>query len=467
MGIYKNYYSNFRGAIIPHAGQEYAGAARKLIFNNLNDKNKNTEYIIYLAALHNPINSSDKVFILDYDNDIDFNMFLNNNDYIKDQYLSKGAKEEHSYKWVKSEIKDNFKNSKILVLCPTPYSNLKKLANEIINFIYKINNKNKTAILFATTDLTHYGKRFNNISLLKFPQELNKWRREEKLIDNLLKNNLENEDLNIICAPYAIRTYIYISSYFNWNARVIDYYDSNNYNKNLIDKYRIHFDYNIEFVSYISIIYGTFKDDNNLLPIDIIMALGVVKSTIESQLLKYDIEIKLPIWNKFNYMNNGIFIGTENDNSTNSCYGNFQTDKNNINSSLKIINSAKKCLNDSINRWDNPITKNNLNNHIFKIEILDDINSWKEHNSMYANEKFILDGNHGMLLKLYNGNTATFLPIVSEDNKESWSINNYMTHLSIKAGGHKNDWKHKDSIMNIYSSITLKYSPINNTIIAK
>jgi len=467
MGIYKNYYNNFRGAIIPHAGQEYAGAARKLIFNNLNDKDKNIEYIIYLAALHNPINSTEKVFILEYDNDIEFTMFLNNDNYIKDQYLSKGAKEEHSYKWVKSEIKENFKNSKILVLCPTPYSNLKNLANEIINFIYKINNKNKKIILFATTDLTHYGKRFNNISLLKFPHELNKWRREEKLIDNLLKNNLENEDLNIICGPYAIQTFIYISKYFNWNSRVIDYYDSNNYNKNLIDKYRINFDLNKEFVSYISIIYGTFKHDNNLLPIDIIMALGVVKSTIESQLLNYDIEIKLPIWNKFNYMNNGIFVGTEIDNSTNSCNGNFQTDKNNIKSSVKIINSSKNCLNDSINRWNNPITLNNLKNHKFKIEILDDINSWEEYKSIYANEKFILDGKHGMLLKLYNGNSATFLPIVSEDNKESWSINNYMTYLSIKAGGHKDDWKHKDSIMNIYSSISFKYSPINNTIIAK
>jgi AmmeMemoRadiSam system protein B len=467
MGIYTKYYNNFRGTIIPHAGQQYAGAARKLIFDNLNNKDKNTEYIIYLAALHNPINSTEKIFILEYDNDVEFNIFLNNNNYIKDQYLSKGAKEEHSYKWLKSEIKETFKNSKILVLCPTPYSNLKNLANEIINFMYNINNKNKKVILFATTDLTHYGKRFNNISLLNFPQELNKWRREEKLINNLLKNNLENEDLDIICGPYAIKTFIYISKYFNWNSRVIDYYDSNNYNKKLIDKYRIHFDLNKEFVSYISIIYGTFKNDNNLLPIDIIMALGVVKSTIESQLLNYNIEIKLPIWNKFNYINNGIFLGTEIKNSTNSCNGNFQTDKNNIKSSLKIINSAKNCLNDSINRWQNPITLNNLNNHNFKIEILDDINSWQQHNSMYANEKFILDGKYGMFLKLYNGNTATFLPIVSEDNKESWSINNYMTYLSIKAGGEKDDWKHKNSIMSIYSSISFIYLPINNKIIAK
>ena len=69
--------------------------------------------------------------------------------------------------------------------------------------MYNINNKNKKVILFATTDLTHYGKRFNNISLLNFPQELNKWRREEKLINNLLKNNLENEDLETAASFFA------------------------------------------------------------------------------------------------------------------------------------------------------------------------------------------------------------------------------------------------------------------------
>jgi len=39
MGIYTKYYNNFKGAIIPHAGEEYAGAARRLIFKNLNNKN--------------------------------------------------------------------------------------------------------------------------------------------------------------------------------------------------------------------------------------------------------------------------------------------------------------------------------------------------------------------------------------------------------------------------------------------
>jgi len=457
---YNIFFNNFKGAIIPHAGNEYAGAARKLIFKNLIENDKKIEYIIYLAALHNTHNSNEKVFVLKYDND--FYKFFNNNknNYIIDKNLfTDGAINEHSFIWVEPELKKYFKYAKILVLCPTPLSNLKSLANDIIDYIYYNSNINKKILLFATTDLTHYGSRFNNLSLLNFPQQLNKWKREETLICNLLDNNLNNNDLNnnIMCGPYAIITFIYISKFFNWNSRVIDYYDSSNYNKNLIDKYRIHFNKEQEFVSYISIIYGTFSKNNSLLPIDIIMAIGLIKSIIEAKLLNYNDDIYLPKWNKFNFMNNGIFISTELNNSINSCYGNFQIDNNNTNSLIKITNSSKNCLNDSINRWNNPITLNNLNYHTFKIEILEDNKMWKTFLSREATTKFIFDGCHGMFLSLYNGNSATFLPIVAKDNIDIWDTNKYMNLLTLKAGGHIDDWKNDNSKMSIYKTIIFKY----------
>ena len=67
MNIYSNYFNNFNGAIIPHAGIQYAGNARKLIFDNLNNTDLSVKYIIYLAALHDPSNSNDKVFVLEND----------------------------------------------------------------------------------------------------------------------------------------------------------------------------------------------------------------------------------------------------------------------------------------------------------------------------------------------------------------------------------------------------------------
>ena len=47
--------SHIRAAIIPHAGEKYAGEARKSIFKRIN---KTTRYIIYLAAVHRPQKSN-------------------------------------------------------------------------------------------------------------------------------------------------------------------------------------------------------------------------------------------------------------------------------------------------------------------------------------------------------------------------------------------------------------------------
>ena len=134
MSIYNKYFNNIRGCIIPHSGIEYGGAARKIIFENINN-NDEIKYIIYLAALHNPSNSNEKVYVLE-NNEIFKEYFTNKSNYIIDnKLLSEGAKNEHSYKLVESELKEYFKNAKILVLCPTPYSNLNNLGNDIINYI--------------------------------------------------------------------------------------------------------------------------------------------------------------------------------------------------------------------------------------------------------------------------------------------------------------------------------------------
>ena len=75
--MYQNYFNDLKGFIIPHAGIQYAGNARRKIFENLTSKQKNIKKIIYLSALHNPINSTEKVFILNNDNQL-FSDFFNN-----------------------------------------------------------------------------------------------------------------------------------------------------------------------------------------------------------------------------------------------------------------------------------------------------------------------------------------------------------------------------------------------------
>lgn len=457
-------FNNLTGAIIPHSGKLYGGPARDNIFKNL--KGDKFKYIIYIAALHDNTNSNidDSVYILK--EDTEFNNYFINCQATYNKNLSNGAKKEHSFIWVESELKENFKKAKILVLCPTFSSDLIKLSNDIIKFIE--NNNKDNILLLATTDLIHYGERFNNLNYLSYPHQLNKWRKEELLINDLLKNEINNENINIMCGRNAIKTFIYISKYFNWNAKVIDYYDSYEMN-NLINRYSITFDNNIEFVSYVSIIYGKFENnDSILLPIDIYLGIGLIKSIIYSNFTNIDHDLlKLPLWCNLNKLNNGIFVGTQqlnNDNNyeTNGCVGSFQQDYKSI--SDNIISSSKNLFNDAKNRWKKEYTINNLYKHKFKIEILDDKNIWKLYKSATANENLILDGNYGVYLKIAENKVATFLPCVAEENKDKLSINEYMQYLSIKAGGEKDDWKNEDSLMYIYKCSSYIYEPETNSV---
>lgn len=457
--MYKEYFNNLHGMIIPHAGYEYAGNARKIILDNLVKKDRDIKYIIYLAALHNPTNTTNKVLVLK--NNIHFKTLINSKNYQTDN-IPDGGLNEHSYKWVENEIKHYFNKAEIIVLAPTPYTNIKIFANDIIQFI--TNTKDKV-LLIATTDLIHYGKRFNNLNLLDYPQQLSKWRLEENLIDDLINNKITDENAKIICGPYAIKTFIYISNYFKWSARVIDYYDSSDNKSKLIDKYGINYSkINQEFVSYVSIIYGVFKKNNLLLPLDIIQCLSLVKSTINCKLNNRNDLLLLPKWNKLYNYTNGIFVGTEINNKTNSCVGQFENLNDKTNSIIKIFSSSQNILNDAKMRWDAEITKKKSENLNYKVEILDNIENWKEYLAINVENKFNFNGKEGILLSLYNGKSATFLPIVAKDNLNKWSKYDYMDNLSIKASGNKDDWKNKESKIKIYKSTVFKYNCINESI---
>ena len=440
--MYQNYFNDLKGFIIPHAGIQYAGDARRKIFENLTSKQKNIKKIIYLSALHNPINSTEKVFILNNDNQL-FSDFFNNT---KCNYIDEVI-DEHSFTWVKDEIYHYFNEVNILALCPTPYTNYNDLAIDIINYM----NSNEI-LLISTTDLIHYGKRFNNLDLLNYPYSYDKLIKEEDTIDNFTNNIITISDQNNICGPYSIKTFLTISKYYNWKGKVIDYYDSSVYNKNEIEKHIINFSKeNNEFVSYVSIVYGNYNE-LNILPIDLFQTFGIIKSILYSKLLHTDINIKLPKWNIFNKINNGIFISTELNNKTNSCTGVFQ---NSNKSSENITTSTINCINDSINRWKIPINLENIDLLNIKIEIIEDISLWKSYPSNTANNNFIMNGDYGMYLKL-NNNTATFLPSVAEDNKNIWTINEYMEQLSIKSNSDKNSWENKEGVMFIYKTNKIK-----------
>jgi len=452
----KNFNSNC--IIIPHAGIKYSGEARKSIFNRIKSK---IGSIIYITALHNTEKSQENVYILK--EDTGFKCFFKNISVKYEKFkIPKGVKEEHSYKWVEDELNQFFPNVNKLVLCPTPDVNLDLFAKDIVKYLKNKIKCKKKVLLIGTTDLIHYGLKFQNLDFLSYPVQLDKLKKEENLIYDIInKNEISEEDKNMMCGPYSVLTIINVAKYMNWNGRVIDYYDSHGISKTkLIDRYSIDFTKNIEFVSYVSIMFGNLNK-NLLLPIDIKLALGLLKSIINAQLIDYNIDnIKLPKWSVFNHKYNGIFVGTEllqnGKYSTNCSYGRYQSEKN---SSYNIINASGDCYKDAKYRWNLMYTIDNLNSLSFKVEILQDKKLWKSQPSLLAPKLFKLDGKHGMFLELANGKSATYLPVVAKDTKNEWSIENYMEKLSKKAGGNKNDWKLPKSIMKIYTSISHIYYP--------
>ena len=149
---------------------------------------------------------------------------------------------------------------------------------------------------------------------------------------------------------------------------------------------------------------------------------------------------------------------------TNSCVGQFENLNDKMNSVIKIFSSSQNVLNDAKMRLGAQITKKNLDNLNYKVEILDNIENWKEYLAINVENKFNFNGKEGILLTLYNGKSATFLPVVAKDNLNKWSKYDYMDNLSIKASGNKDDWKNKDSKIKIYKSTVFKYNCINESI---
>jgi predicted class III extradiol MEMO1 family dioxygenase/AMMECR1 domain-containing protein len=410
-----NNYSIF----IPHAGELYAGSARKKVFEQV----KNIKYIIYLAAIHEI--SERNFYILHKDDN--FDLELN---------LKKYNKSEHSYEWVEPELNKYYPDALKLVIAPTDYHD-KYLG--ILDKIIKFFNNHDNVLLIATSDLTHYDKSTNDI--LIYPQQLSKIILEEEIINNLINHKYTKN--NIICGPYATDSFCYINKKLNYTPGIVlDYYDSSNYDLYGIDKYVINPTKIINhLVSYVSIIYNKKITSN----FDDIIALGIIKSIFLQQLYdkKYEYKLRLPIWSKYCTHNtdHSVFVGTSLNDRVNSCTGSYD-----YNTSENIIRAANSCIRDSIYRWNNPITLNNINILVIKIDILDSKKDWIELQD-YMKE-FILDGSYGVYLKLYNGLSATYLPSVAKDYK--WTKKSYIESLCEKAGGDKSDWMNKNTRIYTY-----------------
>jgi predicted class III extradiol MEMO1 family dioxygenase len=449
--------SNCRAAIIPHAGEKYAGDCRKNAFINLN---KNVKYIIYIAAIHNSYGLDKDCYLLKKDND--FPDLLN----IPDLPHS-----EHSFDWVESELRRNFTQAKILAFSPLSLN---------INYIEKITNfmkENNDCILLSTTDLVHYGKKFKNINLLNYPEKLKKQMFEEEFLYQITKKNINLRKINklvkqdnLMCGPFAINMFMNIIKNLSYNGKIVDYYDSSSsMEKDLLNKYTIKPESTEEFVSYVSVVYGKSLNKHYMTKFDIMIAIGMVKSKIYQDVFDQNSKYKLsfPKWSTFNKRKHGIFVGTELNNQTNCSYGRFEDGNS---SSNKIMEAAGDCKKDASGRWLIPYSEDNLEKIKYKVELLDSKNIWERITGNQVLEKFKFDGKHGMKISFPDGAGATYLPVVAKDYLDEWSIKDYMNNLTSKAyGGIKENnlekkWNNSEVKVDLYKSVSYTWDPQNQTI---
>jgi len=441
-----------KAAIIPHAGIDYAGDCRKNAFINLDS---NAKYVIYIAAIHNSRGLDNDGYLLK--KDIGFPDLLNM------PYLPHS---EHSFDWVEDEIRRYFKNAKILAFSPLK-SNLEYI-EKIVDFV-----NNNDCILLATTDLVHYGENFN-FTNFGYPEKLQKQIYEEEFLYQITKKN-ENLDLNkinllvkdnnLMCGPYAMNLFMTIIKRLGYNGKIVDYYDSSSSGeKDLLNKYTIKPEKTSNFVSYVSVVYGTNIDKKYLTKFDIMTAIGMVKSKIYQDVYdqndKYT--LKFPKWSIFNKRKHGIFVGTELNNNTNCSYGRFE---NGELSSKKILEAAHDCKLDASGRWGVPYSKDNLEIMKYKVELLDLKKNWVKIKGNEVLKKFKLDGKHGMKIIFPDGAGSTYLPVVAKDMLKEWSIIDYMNNLTRKAYGYnrnENVWNNSNVKIEIYKSVSYTWNPKNN-----
>lgn len=212
--------------LIPHAGPEFAGVARYQAFSKIKNRDK-IETIFFIAAVH----------------DIE-------------QFHVKQT--DNSYEWVYSELAKFFPNAQHVVYYPKSWDE----ANILAHNIYKDQLLCKHCLLIGTTDLIHYGPKYNYFTKTKDPHQLVKklqkrfikvLQSRSKYVSNYSQQmkQLHLNNPHLACGPYSIYTILKYLEIENRDrfSKVTAYYDSTD--KRYVQK--VTDDDN--FVYYVTIIY--------------------------------------------------------------------------------------------------------------------------------------------------------------------------------------------------------------------
>lgn len=396
------------GLIVPHAGYEYSGQVAAYGFKQLNNDYKT---VILMAPSHHVRFDGAAVLNVSY-----FKTPLGKVKVSKkvEKLLKEDSiyempevyAEEHSLEIQLPFLQKTLSNFELVPLI-TGDVNPSELAKTLEKYI-----DDKTLII-ASSDLSHYHSYNEAVRL------------DNECVKNIEEINVEKVGNCEMCGVMPVLVLMNIAKNLNWKSQIIKYENSGDVTG---DKSKV--------VGYSSIVF--FEKDENLNKEEKNILLKLAREKLESIFTKKEVKVS-KLSDKLKEKKGCFVTLTEND-ELRGCIGNIDARE-----------ELYKCvLNNAINAalYDprfNQVSEDELED--IKIEISVLTNPVKlEFKDAEDLLKKLRQGIDGVILKK-NGREATFLPQVWEqiDNKEE-----FLMHLSLKAGLNENAWKDKDIEIYIY-----------------
>lgn len=419
--------------LVPHAGKKYAGEARDRVFECCR---RNLQTLVFLAAdHHNAVAGVCSLWARRLAKRVEVPPWVS---------VVRRHKREHSYLWVEKELP--FAETVMVITLGGRWQSRRQ---QLIWWVTDLLSVCPSALV-VTADLTHYGPSYG-LTHWPAPVQQHKQRVESPVIAALVQGNplVLSVDTQVTCAPRNLEFLSLFAQDRGLRGRVVSYYDSV---QSLlpVECSRGFFTAGPEedLVSYVGIVFSDSFERPSIGPVDVQLALGVVRNTIA-----FERRFEIPSWSPLHLLRNGVFVGSELGTGNINCStGRFESPQSSL--ANNITSASLGCKRDAEERWEAPYPVS-LEDVIFKVEILQEESDWKgpfsarELQGVLTQEK---QTKYGVLLTTAEGMTATYLPGVWKEALPGSSLEEFLRELQRKAGGSPND----DVSLLLYTSRVFK-----------
>ena len=444
---------NLKAIFVPHAGFQFSGLCAATAYYPLMQSKNNIKGVILLCT-HHFGKRTDQVITIKKVVDMPEWIFEDTENYFD---------REHSYTNNMEFINYVLPGVNVIPFLLGHETPIKEFSEYVIRMI------NKGFLIVCTSDLTHYGEKFQNIKQdLKEPIQSYVNRYESELLDAMVNGNIRKcynvftkyKELTA-CGEIGIKVLIHISNTLSLHGKVVCHYDSeaitNIKSKSFSDLFTISTEYIPTFVRYASIVFSASNLDNIKSKFDDYYLLSIPKSVIENKIVNDTNNLNFGNYIYWNKQVNGAFVTVKNKNNdqVRACMGNYESSSKTTMDNC--INSSYSCVKDADIRWKNPLKMIELDNLSYEISILELKKNWKKYPAIDARKYYKREDNSGIVLYLPSYKTlATFLPSVWQEKSE-WSIDDLMNKLSEKATGNDNAWKNDpNALIEVYGTETIE-----------